>query len=79
MTAAEHKSDFELTKDPVSRASYGVFVVCGDLGEIHHYNTITLYMHILKHNSLWPNDASVNYIIIGWYNGFSLARRQAII
>ena len=27
MTAAEHKSDFELTKDPVSRASYGVFVV----------------------------------------------------
>ena len=33
----------------------------------------------LKHNSLRPNDASVNYIIIGWYNGFSLARRQAII
>ena len=27
MTAAEHKSDFELTKGPVSRASYGVFVV----------------------------------------------------
>ena len=33
----------------------------------------------LKHNSLRPNDASVNYIIIGWYNGLSLARRQAII
>ena len=27
MTAAEHNSDFELTKDPVTRASYGVFVV----------------------------------------------------
>ena len=27
MRAAEHKSDFELTKDPVPRASYGVFVV----------------------------------------------------
>ena len=33
MTAAEHKSVFELTKDPVSRASYGVFVV-GIRGEI---------------------------------------------
>ena len=33
----------------------------------------------LKHNSLRPKDASVSYIIIGWYNGFSLARRQAII
>ena len=35
MTAEEHKSDFELTKDPVSRASYmyGVFVVgiCGKI------------------------------------------------
>ena len=26
MTAVEHKSDFELTKDPVSRASYGVLL-----------------------------------------------------
>ena len=33
----------------------------------------------VKHNSLRPNDASVSYIIIGWDNGFSLARRQAII
>ena len=33
MTSAEHKSDFELTEDPVSRASYGVFVV-GIWGEI---------------------------------------------
>ena len=31
----------------------------------------------LNHNSLRPNDASVSYIIIGWDNGFSLARRQA--
>ena len=27
MTAPEHKSDFELTKDPVTRASYVVFAV----------------------------------------------------
>ena len=27
MTAAEHESDFELTKDPVTRESYGVFFV----------------------------------------------------
>ena len=33
----------------------------------------------LNHNSLRPNGASVSYIIIGWDNGFSLARRQAII
>ena len=43
MTAAEHKSDVEVTKDPVSRASYGVFVVCGDLGE----NTSLWYHHIV--------------------------------
>ena len=47
MTAAEHKSDFELAKYPVSRASYGVFVVA-IWGKWHRYNTITLYMHILK-------------------------------
>ena len=47
MAAAEHKSDFELTKDPVSRASYGVFVV-GILGKLHRYNTITFYMNIFK-------------------------------
>ena len=47
MTAADHKSDFELTKDPVSRASDGVFVV-GIWGKIQHYDTITLYINIFK-------------------------------
>ena len=47
MTAAEHKSDFELTKDPVSRASYGVFVV-GIWGKLHRYDIITLYMNTFK-------------------------------
>ena len=39
MTAAEHKSDFELTKDPVSRAGFGVFVV-GIWGKLHRYHHI---------------------------------------
>ena len=47
MTAAEHKSDFELTKHPVSRASYGVFVV-RIWGQLHRYDTIKLYMNIFK-------------------------------
>ena len=51
MPAAEHKSDFELTK-PVSRASYEVFVV-GIWGKLHRYNTITLYMNILKSITHW--------------------------
>ena len=34
MTAAEHKSDFERTKDPVAHASYGVFGV-GIWGKLH--------------------------------------------
>ena len=76
MTAAEHKSDFELTKDV---QAMGCLLCVGIWGKMHLYDTITLYMNILKHNSLRPNDASVNYIIIGWYNGLSLARRQAII
>ena len=33
----------------------------------------------LNHSSLRSNDASVSYIIIGWDNGFSTARHQAII
>ena len=78
MTAAEHKSDFELTKDPVTRASYGVFVV-GIWGKLHPHNTITLYMNILKHSSPRPNDAWVSYITIRWDNDSSLAWHQAII
>ena len=39
--------DFELTKDPVSRARYGVFVV-KIWGKLHNYNTIKLYMSIFK-------------------------------
>ena len=41
MAAAEHKSDFELTKDTVTRASYVVFV--GRSGE----NTSLWYDHIV--------------------------------
>ena len=47
MTASEQKSDFELTNDTVSRASYEVFVV-GIRGKLHRYNTITLYMNTVK-------------------------------
>ena len=64
MTAAEHKSDFELTKDPVSRANYGVFVV--GIGENYIVIIPSHFIWIfLKHNSLRSNDASVSYIIIG--------------
>ena len=70
MTAAEHRSDFELTKYPVSRASYVVFVVRS--GENY---TVIIPSHciwiFLKHNSPRPNDVSVRYITIGW-DGFLL-------
>ena len=78
MTVVEHKSDFELTKDPVTRASYGVFVV-GICEKLHRHNTITLYINILEHNSPRPNDALVSYNTIRWDNGFSLVRHQAFI
>ena len=64
MTAVEHKSDFELTKDPISRASYGVL----SWGSEVNYIVITPSHCIwifLKYNSLRSNDASASYIIIG--------------
>ena len=79
MTAAKYKSAFELTKDPISRASYMGCLLWGFGKKIPRYDIITLYMNILKHNSLGPNDAPMSYIIIGRDNGFSPARRQAFI
>ena len=45
MTAAEHKSDFELTKDPVPRASYGVFVVriWGKITSLQYHHIVYEY------------------------------------
>ena len=65
MTATEQKSDFELTKDPVTRASYGVFVVRSGENYIVIIPSHCIWI-FLKHNSPRPNDASVRYITIGW-------------
>ena len=78
MTAAEHKSDFELIKRPyITCKLWGV--CCEDLGK--NYISLVIISSdciwiFVKHNSLRPNDTSVSYIIIGWDNGLSLARCQ---
>ena len=59
----ELKSDFELTKDPVSHASYGVLLWCSEVNYIVITPSHCIWI-FLKYNSLRSNDESASYIII---------------
>ena len=63
MTAVEHKSDFELIKDPLSHASYGV-LLCGSGVNYIVISPSHCIWIFLKYNSLRSNDASASYVII---------------
>ena len=53
MTAAEHKSDFDLTKDTPYLALMGELwhIYCEDVDQIHHGTTLTALF-----SSLWPDE-----------------------